>query len=88
MVKSWGIEYIETSFKANINCNEAFEKLVALIASIKVKKQSHDLSVYIEFIKNIKYIYFYYLLGYKLKIEKKNYLYIKLYYLNKIIIIC
>ena len=38
LAESWGIEYIETSVKANINCNEAFEKLVVQIASTKVKK--------------------------------------------------
>ena len=38
LAESWGIEYIETSVKNNINCNEAFEKLVVQIAVTKVKK--------------------------------------------------
>ena len=38
LAESWGIEYIETSAKTNINCNEAFEKLVVKISSSKVKK--------------------------------------------------
>ena len=38
LADSWGIEYIETSAKTNVNCNEAFEKLVVQIASSKVKK--------------------------------------------------
>ena len=40
LAESWGIEYIETSAKTNINCNEAFEKLVVQIAASKVKKKS------------------------------------------------
>ena len=38
LAESWGIEYIETSAKTSFNCNEAFQKLVLLIASSKVKK--------------------------------------------------
>ena len=38
MAESWGIQYIETPAKTNINCNEAFEKLVVQIAATKVKK--------------------------------------------------
>ena len=38
LAESWGIEYIETSVKTNINCNEAFEKLVLQIIATKVKK--------------------------------------------------
>ena len=38
LAESWGIQYIETSAKTNINCNEAFEKLVVQIAATKVKK--------------------------------------------------
>ena len=36
----WGIEYIETSAKTNLNCKEAFEKLALAIASSKVQPKS------------------------------------------------
>ena len=38
LAESWGIEYIETSAKTNINCNKAFEKLIVQISATKVKK--------------------------------------------------
>ena len=38
LAESWGIEYIETSAKTNINCNKAFEKLIVQISATKAKK--------------------------------------------------
>ena len=35
LAESWGIDYIETSAKNNLNCKEAFEKLARIIALIK-----------------------------------------------------
>ena len=35
LADSWGIEYIETSAKTNLNCRQPFEKLGVLISSYK-----------------------------------------------------
>ena len=32
---TWGIEYIETSTKANFNCKESFERLAQKIVALK-----------------------------------------------------
>ncbi len=37
LADSWGIEYIETSAKTNLNCRQPFEKLATLISSSKTK---------------------------------------------------
>ena len=40
LANSWGIEYIETSAKDNINCKEAFQKLTLKIAGSRSKPKS------------------------------------------------
>ena len=37
LADSWGVDYIETSAKTNLNCRQPFEKLATLISSSKTK---------------------------------------------------